>query len=107
MTTSKSKPVPQAKRFQRSRLMRHLVLASLTSLALPVWAAESFLDFPLEDLLKVEIRSASRKLQRVQDVAAAVSVISREEIERSGARTIPEALRLAPGVEVARIGNNH
>jgi iron complex outermembrane receptor protein len=87
--------------------MRHLVLASLTSLALPVWAAESFLDFPLEDLLKVEIRSASRKLQRVQDVAAAVSVISREEIERSGARTIPEALRLAPGVEVARIGNNH
>jgi iron complex outermembrane receptor protein len=73
---------------------------------MPVWASGDLLNLPLEDLLKIEISSASRRLQQVQDVAAAVSVISREEIERSGARTLPEALRLAPGVEVARIGNN-
>ena len=73
---------------------------------MPALADESLLNFALEDLLKVEIISASRKMQQVQDVAAAVSVISREDIERSGARTVPEALRLAPGVEVARIGNN-
>ena len=69
-------------------------------------AGEDFLELPLEDLLKIEISSASRKVQQVQDVAAAVFVISREDIERSGARTVPEALRLAPGVEVARIADN-
>lgn len=75
-------------------------------LALPLLAQAGFLDLPFEDLLKVEISSASRKLQQVQEVAAAVFVISREDIARSGARSIPEALRLAPGVEVARIANN-
>ena len=75
-------------------------------MALPALASESLFNLPLEDLLRIEISSASRKVQQVQEVAAAVFVISREDIERSGARTIPEALRLAPGIEVARIGNN-
>ena len=75
-------------------------------LSLPLLAQAGFLDLPFEDLLNVEISSASRKLQQVQEVAAAVFVISREDISRSGARSIPEALRLAPGVEVARIANN-
>ncbi len=60
----------------------------------------------LEDLLKVEVTSAARKSQRLNDVAAAVFIISREDIERSGATSIPEALRMAPGVEVARLANN-
>ncbi|HRE86199.1 MAG TPA: TonB-dependent receptor plug domain-containing protein, partial [Accumulibacter sp.] len=58
------------------------------------------LDISLEDLLRVEVTSASRKSERLHDVAAAVYVISREDIERSGATSIPEALRMAPGVEV-------
>jgi iron complex outermembrane receptor protein len=82
-----------------------LILASLPWAA-PALASDDFLALPLEDLLKIEISSASRKMQQVQGVAAAVFVISRDDIERSGARTIPEALRLAPGVDVARIGNN-
>ncbi len=82
-----------------------LFLASLPW-ANPALSSERFLNLPLEDLLRIELSSASRKVQQVQDVAAAVFVISREEIERSGARTIPEALRLAPGVEVARMANN-
>ena len=86
-------------------LPRLLMLASLPWAALAT-ASEDFLELPFEDLLKVEISSASRKVEQVQDVAASVFVISREDIERSGARTIPEALRLAPGVEVARIANN-
>jgi iron complex outermembrane receptor protein len=82
-----------------------LIFAGLPWLT-PALASEDFLSLPIEDLLKIELSSASRKMQAVQDVAAAVFVISREEIERSGARSIPEALRLAPGVEVARIANN-
>ena len=63
-------------------------------------------DISLEDLLGVEVTSASRKTERLHEVAAAVFVISREDIERSGATSIPQALRLAPGVEVASLANN-
>ena len=63
-------------------------------------------DISLEDLLGVEVTSASRKAERLHEVAAAVFVISREDIERSGATNIPQALRLAPGVEVASLANN-
>lgn len=59
----------------------------------------------LEDLLKVEVTSVARKPQALADTAAAVFVISADDIARSGATSIPEALRLAPGVNVARISN--
>ena len=60
----------------------------------------------LEELMSIEITSASRREQRVEDVPAAVYVISRDEIRRSGMTSIPELLRLAPGVQVARINSN-
>jgi iron complex outermembrane receptor protein len=60
----------------------------------------------IEDLLNLEITSASRKRQRVEDVAAAVFVITRDDIRRSGMTTIPDVLRLAPGVDVAQINSN-
>lgn len=62
--------------------------------------------FNLEDLMKVEVSSAARKQQKMADTAAAAYVISQEDIRRSGATSIPEALRLAPGLEVARIGSS-
>jgi iron complex outermembrane receptor protein len=60
----------------------------------------------IEDLMKIEIVSASRKEQRVVDIPAAVFVITNEDIRRSGMTTIPDLLRLAPGVEVAQINSN-
>jgi iron complex outermembrane receptor protein len=86
-------------------MVRRLLVLASAFVALPVLASHEFLELQLEDLLKIEIGSASRKLQQVQDVAAAVFVISRDDIARSGARSIPEVLRLAPGVEVAHISN--
>ncbi len=88
------------------RLGTHLALCANVSVAIAAQTNDCFLNLPLEDLLQIEISSASRKAQPVQEVAAAVFVISHEDIERSGARSIPEALRLAPGVEVARMANN-
>ncbi|WP_313952132.1 TonB-dependent receptor [Accumulibacter sp.] len=92
-----------------SRLIRCFSLAFAVGLMGSV-SAESLppepLDISLEDLLRVEVTSASRKSERLHDVAAAVYVISREDIERSGATSIPEALRMAPGVDVARLANN-
>lgn len=53
--------------------------------------------------LDVMVTSLSRKPQKLTDSAAAVYVIDQQDIKRSGATNIPEALRLAPGIEVARI----
>ena len=56
--------------------------------------------------MNVEITSVAKKEQRLAETAAAIYVISAEEIRRSGATSIPEALRLAPGVTVSRINAN-
>jgi len=56
----------------------------------------------LEELMNIEVTSASKKDQRLADTAASVFVITREMIRRSGLTSLPELLRLAPGVEVAR-----
>jgi iron complex outermembrane recepter protein len=60
----------------------------------------------LEDLMQIEITSVSKKSQRLSDAAAAVFVITQEDIRRSGVTSIAEALRMAPGVQVARIDAN-
>jgi iron complex outermembrane receptor protein len=60
----------------------------------------------LEELMNIEVTSVSRREQRAEDVPAAVYVIGRDEIRRSGLTSIPELLRLAPGVQVAQINAN-
>jgi iron complex outermembrane recepter protein len=61
----------------------------------------------LEQLGNVEVTTVSKDPQRVQNTPAAIFVITQEDIRRSGATSIPEALRLAPGVEVAQTDGNH
>ena len=92
---------------------RALAFATCLTLALGATAAHAAAaapaepaDLSLEELLKADVQTASRKSQHLQDVAAAVFVITREDIERSGATSIPEVLRMAPGVQVARLANN-
>ncbi|MFZ2958028.1 MAG: TonB-dependent receptor [Candidatus Ozemobacteraceae bacterium] len=69
-------------------------------------AASSALDINLEDLMKIEITSASKKPQRIGEIPSAVYVITSEDIHRSGATSIPEVLRMAPGVQVLAVSNN-
>lgn len=57
----------------------------------------------LEELANIEIYSASRKRERLSDTPAAAYVITREDIRRSGANSVPEILRLAPNLQVARV----
>jgi len=64
------------------------------------------LDLSIEELMKVEVTSVSRRSQKLSEVASAVFVITQDDIRRSGATNIPDALRMAPGVEVARIGTD-
>ncbi len=60
----------------------------------------------IEELLDIEVTSVSKKAEKLSDTPAAVYVITAEDIRRSGATSIPEALRMAPGLHVARIDNN-
>jgi iron complex outermembrane receptor protein len=60
----------------------------------------------LEDLLKMEVRSVSKKDQQLFRTPAAVFVLTAEDIRRSGASTLPDLLRLVPGIQVAQIDSN-
>ncbi len=61
----------------------------------------------LEELLNYKIiTSAARKPQSFMDTAAAISVITREDIRRSGATSIPDLLRHVPGLHVAQMTSN-
>lgn len=60
----------------------------------------------LSELGNVQVTTASKEPEQVWKTSAAIYVITQEDIHRSGASTIPEVLRLAPGVEVARINSN-
>ncbi len=62
-------------------------------------------DLSLEDLGNVAITSASRRSESLADAAASVFVISNDDIRRSGAHSLPEALRLAPNLQVAQGSN--
>lgn len=60
----------------------------------------------VEDLMNVEVTSVSKKEQKVSQTAAAIFVITQEDIRRSGAINIPDLLRMVPGVNVAQINSN-
>ncbi len=57
----------------------------------------------IENLMNMEVTSVSRKEQKVSQTAAAIFVITSEDIRRSGMTSIPEVLRMVPGLEVAHI----
>ena len=60
----------------------------------------------LEQLSQIEVTTPSKEPVKAFQSPVAIYVITGEQIRRSGATSIPEALRLAPGVEVARIDSN-
>ncbi len=60
----------------------------------------------LEDLMNIQVTSVSKKEQKLSHTGAAIFVITQEDIRRSGATNIPDLLRLAPGVDVARLDAN-
>jgi len=89
--------------------MRYFWILLLAFMATVGWAKENPTDLtelPIEDLMNIEITSVSKKQQKLSDAAAAIFVITQEDIRRSGVTSIPEALRMAPGVEVAQINAN-
>ena len=57
----------------------------------------------LQALMNIEITSVSRRPERLSDAAASVFVITGDQVRRSGATNLPEALRLAPNLDVVQV----
>src|SRR5581483_5987347 len=75
-----------------------------STVALPKLAAD-VTKVPFDELLEVEVTSVSKRAEPVGAAAAAVFVLTGSEIRRSGVRSIAEALRLVPGLQVAKYLN--
>jgi iron complex outermembrane receptor protein len=68
-------------------------------------AQTNFVDLSIEELSRISVTSVSRKPEGLEQAAASVYVITAEDIRRSGVDSLPEALRLAPNLQVARANN--
>lgn len=69
-------------------------------------AALDLTELPLEDLMNIQVISTARQAQPLADAASAIFVITQEDLRRTGVTSIPEALRMVPGMQVARIDAN-
>ena len=83
-----------------------LLSAAVSHAASGTLDADALVELSFDELLNVEITSVSKKAERLQDAPAAVFVISADDLRRSGARSIPDALRMVPGVQVAQVDAN-
>jgi len=110
--------ISKMERFEPIRLLRtHLLYLAMGILlcsgqgwadqpSLGPTTQEEVLELSLEDLLNVEVTSVSKKAQSLSDAAAAIFVITKDDLRRSGVTNIPDALRMVPGLNIARIDSN-
>src|SRR5579884_2365299 len=89
-------------RFVLAAITVWLCVAAAASAQTP--ATQDLKRMSLQEILDIPVSTVSRVPEPAASVPAAVYVLTREDIRRSGATSIPEALRLVPGVQVARLG---
>ncbi|HTV95214.1 MAG TPA: TonB-dependent receptor [Steroidobacteraceae bacterium] len=86
----------------------HVIIAVLLAWLMPVpcgadaVSTSSLKSLSVEDLMNIEVTSVSKQPEALRQAASAIQVITSEDIRRSGATTLPEALRLADNLEVAQ-----
>jgi len=97
-------PVSPAK---NARAVASLLCAALAAASLVAEPAKNFGDLTMEELMNETVTSVSKKEQKLSDAAAAVSVLSNEDLRRSGATSVSDALRLVPGMDVGAINSSH
>lgn len=106
----KSSPFEVALITKKIIWLKHVLLWMLCCCGYPINSlaneAERLDKLSIEELMSSKVISATRTEQQLTDTAAAAYVISQDDIRRSGATTIPEALRMVPGLHVARISSS-
>lgn len=94
---------------QKRLLVQHpgfVTAWSMLFLSQSALATVDYFDLTPEQLLNAEVLSASKKSEPVADAPAAVYIVTNEDILRSGVTTIPDALRMVPGMQVAQVDSN-
>ncbi|MDJ1497033.1 TonB-dependent receptor [Cytophagaceae bacterium DM2B3-1] len=86
--------------------------ALLLSISFSAWAQDNaasnqYINMSLEELMNVQVESASKKSENLFDTPFSASVLTKEEIRKAGATSIMEALRLVPGVIVREQSNGN
>lgn len=97
------------KRSSIKTIRARTVLLWILTFPLAALAFETDVDIKgtsIEQLMQISVTTVSRKEEELQSSAAAVFVLSRDDIRRAHVTSVPEALRLVPGVQVARIDAN-
>jgi len=92
-----------------SRSLLTTLLATAWALTQPSYAAETstdLADLGIEQLMSMEVTTASKKQQKLSETASAVFVLTSDDIRRSGATTLPELLLMVPGVHGGAV-NSH
>ncbi len=88
------------------RFLVFVILACSANFSVARNKSDPLLDLNIEELMNIKVTTVSRRPQKLTEVASAVFVITQDDIRRSGATNIPDALRMAPGVVVERIGTD-
>jgi len=63
-------------------------------------------EMSLEELMQIEVVTVSKKSERLFDASAAIFTITEDDMAQAGIQTIPDAMRLAPGVQVGHVDAN-
>jgi iron complex outermembrane receptor protein len=85
------------------------ILVSFVLLQQPILSGAQEQDLTgltIEELMSLKVTSVSKKVQNLSDSAAAIFVITNDDLRKSGVTNIPDALRMVPGINVARIDSN-
>jgi iron complex outermembrane receptor protein len=88
----------------RSILLATAIMAAPAFAEMPTLA--SLEDLSLEELANLRVTSTALRPERYAEAPASIYVITSDDIRRSGATSLPEALRLAPNLEVARVSGS-
>lgn len=78
---------------------------ALAQVASDAAEVESLKQLSLDELLDIEVTSVSKRAEKLTEVASAIQVVTGADIHRSAATSLPEALRLAPNLQVAQLNS--
>src|ERR1700693_4000708 len=84
-----------------------LLFSAIGAMAQTQGSPDDLSKLSIEALMNVEVTSVSKREQKLSQAAAAIFVITQEDIRRSGATNIPDLLRMVPGLQVAQINGDN
>lgn len=104
--------IENPKRIQYRVLSIAMLILSLALLPDLCFSQDSLLSslslkkLSLEELMNIEVTSVSKRSEKLREAASAIQVITQNDIRASGVKTLPEALRLAPNLQVAQVNSS-